>query len=428
MDRMKKKLLHKTLRSYLIFSTLVLLIAAPLFYSTTQQLYRADAEETLLLRKHDFVATTLHHLDASEIPVWNKMNRDTQLLPYASGNGREVLYYKSYYDTTTEENEPYCILLSPIRMNGKPYLFSTRINLVETEDLIQSILVLFTVMMVLLLLGLYGITRWLSIRLWKPFYATLEQIEQFEIDKHTTLVFLPSMIEEFDRLHQSVSRVMERNRLIFKSQREFIENASHELQTPLAVFQANIDTLMQQQDITPEQAVLLEKLNGNVSRLNRLNRNLLLLSKIDGEQYDSAEDVFLKPLIDKHFDFFEEQAAAKNIRIAAQLSESSHVRSNPVLVEVLVSNLFMNAIRHNVPDGAISIVLTDESLTFSNSGIPEALPGDKLFQRFSKVNPSSEGNGLGLAIIQKIVAMNGWTISYAFAEGRHEFRVGFEHN
>lgn len=425
MDRMKQKLLHKTLRSYLVFSTLVLLIAAPLFYLMTQELYRADAEETLHLRKQDFLQTTLHQLNASEIPVWNKMNRDTQLIPYRSGVKKEVLFYQSYYDTITEENEPYCILLAPIRMNGQSYLFSTRVNLVETEDLIESILVLFTVMMVLLLIGLYLITRRLSIRLWKPFYASLEQIEQFEIDKHTTSMFLPTAIEEFDRLHQSLARLMERNQLIFKSQREFVENASHELQTPLAVFQANIDTLMQQQDITPEQAALLEKLNGNVSRLNRLNRNLLLLSKIDGEHYDSAEEVFLKPLIDKHFGFFEEQAASKNIRISAQLSESSRIRSNPVLVEILVSNLFMNAIRHNVPDGTIAIALTNDSLTFSNSGIPEALPGDKLFQRFSKVNPSSEGNGLGLAIIQKIVAMNGWTISYAFTEGRHRFRVGF---
>ena len=360
----------------------------------------------------------------TDIPVWNKFNRDIKIIE-AKPLQKETIFYSYYYDTLNAENEPYRELNLPVTIEGKPYTYSARINLVETEDLMKSIALLFFIIISLLLVGLLLINKRLSQNLWKPFYETLQQIEQFEIDKSNQPKLNDTNIEEFNRLNQSIEKLIERNTSIYHSQREFIENAAHELQTPLAVFQAKIDTLIQSAEFTEPQNQILSSLNDSVSRLNRLNKNLLLLSKIENDNYTEKQTISLNEAIEKHLDFFTEQAKAKNLTIKTELNVAVSINSNPVLAEILISNLFLNAIRHNVIDGQIVVILSSSSLTFSNTGQPQPLVADKLFNRFSKSNPSEQGNGLGLAIIKKIADLNGWSVYYGFGNNVHSFSVGF---
>lgn len=422
---MTKKLLHKTLRAYLIFSVILLLISAPLFYFMIERLYIEDADEALFLRKKEFLQYTIPNMNAADIPIWNKMNRDIKIEPTTPSVLKDTIFYRHFYDTLYQENEPYRILNAPVTIDGQPYTFSARINLVETDDLIQSITGLFAFILLFLLVGLYFITKRLSIHLWKPFYKTLGTIEQFEIDKAMETDFSKTDIEEFERLNQAISKLIQKNTAIYNSQREFIENAAHELQTPLAVFQANIDILMQHSDVTQGQSDILSNLNAAISRLNKLNKNLLLLSKIERNQYVSRENVRINTIFDKQSAFFIEQAEAKNIVVDIQLQEDVTLKCNPILAEILVSNLFLNAIQHNVPNGQIHIKLAKQSLVFSNTGNKHPLSKKQLFQRFSKINPSSQGNGLGLSIIKKIVDANGWTIDYQYLNDLHNFEIRF---
>jgi signal transduction histidine kinase len=421
---MTKKLLHKTLRAQLIYSVLVLVISAPLFYFIIERLYIEDTDDTLLLHKKEFITYSLPTLTIADIPNWNKFNRDIKIEPSRNVT-RDTFFYTTYLDTLDAEIEPYRAFQSRVFIEGKPYTYTARISLVETEDLIQSIALLFIAVICILLVGLFLITKKLSVTLWKPFYKTLQQIEEFEIDKHKQPNFSATSIEEFNRLNQSIEKLMERNLIIYKSQREFIENAAHELQTPLAVFQAKIDTIIQRSDVTKEQAEILSSLNDNVFRLNRLNKNLLLLSKIDNESYSDKQTVSLNELIEKHSGFFTEQAKAKNITIETKLIEPLETKSNPVLAEVLINNLFLNAIRHNITNGKIVVKLTGRSLTFSNTGQATALVQEKLFNRFSKVNPSEQGTGLGLSIVKKIADINNWTVAYSYSENLHSFSISF---
>ncbi len=421
---MTKKLLHKTSRAYLIFAVLILIISAPLFYFLTEKLYIDDADEALILRKNEFLQFSVSQLKETDIPVWNKFNRDIKIKE-AQPLKKDTIFYSYYYDTLNSENEPYRELNLPVSIEGKPYTYSARINLVETEDLMKSIALLFFIIISLLLIGLLLINKRLSLNLWKPFYETLLQIEQFEIDKNTHIVLPETTIEEFKRLNNSITKLIERNTIIYNSQREFIENAAHELQTPLAIFQAQIDTLVQIPDITEEQSTILNKLNASAARLTKLNKNLLLLSKIDNKQYEAVEIILLNDIFSKQLDFFTEQAKAKNINIQIELSEQITVNANPVLAEILISNLFLNAVRHNITNGIIIVNFSNKSVTFSNTGNGQPLSESKLFHRFSKINPSSDGNGLGLAIIKKIVDINGWSITYTYQNNLHIFKVNF---
>lgn len=420
---MTKKLLYKTSRAYLLFSVLLLIVSAPLFYYITERLYIDETDETLVLHKNEFLKYSLPTLTTAEIPNWNKYNRNVKIETFR--NTGDTLFYNSYYDTLDAETEPYRELNASIIINGNPYTYSARINLVETEDLMESIAILFLVIISMLLVGLFIITKRLSLSIWKPFYQTLNQIERFEIDKSNQPQLIETDIEEFKRLNQSIEKLIKKNTSIYHSQREFIENAAHELQTPLAIFQAKIDTFIQGSDFTQEQYNILISLNDSVSRLNRLNKNLLLLSKIENDNYSNKQTISFNDVIEKHLDFFTEQAEAKNLIIKTELGKTVSVKSNPVLAEILMSNLFLNAIKHNINDGQILISLSNGSLTFLNTGQPQPLVADKLFNRFSKSNPSEQGNGLGLAIIKKIADLNNWTVSYTFTDNLHSFSIAF---
>ncbi len=421
---MTKKLLHKTLRSYLIFSVLVLLVSAPVFYYTTQQLYIEETDESLILHKNEFLKYTLPGLRVNDIGTWNRFNRNVTIDSVKTVS-KDTFFDTSYYDELDDEHEPYRELNVPIRIQNRPYTYAARINLIESEDITENTAILFLIIIVVLLCGLFIITKRFSMKLWKPFYHTLGEIEAFEIDKAKQPVFDDTNIEEFSRLNQSLEKLIEKNAAIFSDQREFVENAAHELQTPLAVFQAKVETLIQRDDVTKEQSEILSSLNDTISRLNRLNKNLLLLSKIEHQNFGNNQSIVLNHSIEKNLDFFREQAAAKNIVIKTEFNDTTDLFANPMVFEILVSNLFLNAIRHNHINGSILVSVTNRTMIFANTGKPNALAQDKLFKRFAKTNPSEQGNGLGLAIIKKIADMNGWTISYTFTNSLHVFSVMF---
>ncbi len=177
--------------------------------------------------------------------------------------------------------------------------------------------------------------------------------------------------------------------------------------------------------MTKEQFEILDNLIDTTSRLNRLNKNLLLLSKIESKQYNISENVAFDQIINGQLDFFREQAQAKKIEINTNLEADTIMPANAFLTEIMIKNLFLNAINHNVIEGTINVTLTKKALIFSNTGIPRPLESDKLFERFSKANPSSKGNGLGLSIIHKIAENNNWVTNYNFSEDLHIFEIQF---
>lgn len=418
-----KKLLLKTTSSFLTYSVVILLIAAPVFYYICQWLYIYETDEVLLFHKGAFVNESHNNYTADDIAAWNKYNHNVTIVEDI-GVKKDSIVGKMIFDAIANEKEPFRILYAPVEINGKKYTYIEKRNLVEMEGMVISVAIMFLFIIIILLIGIIWISKKSSAKIWKPFYNTLSQIEEFEIDKNNSPHFITTDIDEFDRLNKSLERLIKKNTAIYKSQREFVENAAHELQTPLALFQTKIDTL-QQLDLTREQSTLVGSLNKDVSRLNRLNKNLLLLSKIDNEIYLEQDTIILNEYVEKHLDFFTEQAQFKNLKINTDFKGILKIRGNNTLTEVLINNLFLNAIRHNVKDGLINIILENNTLRFTNTGSEIPLAEQSIFNRFSKINPSSQGNGLGLAIIKKICEINHWEIHYFFNDNLHTFEVIF---
>lgn len=421
---MDKKLLHKTQRIYVYILIVLFAVTAPLFYFFIQKLYLNEIDETLMLSKSEFLGKSISELTVKDIPVWNKFNSRIQIQPNQNLN-KDTLFNQLYYSQLEQEDELFRELNVPIRIEGKPYTLSIKTSLLEADDMITGVALFFVIILLVLFITILFINKLLSKRMWKPFYQTLQQIEKFEIDKHHKTDLPNSDIMEFNQLNKSIENLIKRSTVIYNNQREFVENAAHELQTPLAVFKAKIDTLIQRSDVSEEQSVILGSLNESVSRLNRLNKNLLLLSKIENENYNDKQNIVVNEIIEKQLGFFTEQANSKGISLKTELSKPVFIQSNPTLAEILISNLFMNAIRHNINNGQIWIKLTENSIVFSNTGISQPLNKEKLFVRFSKLNPSEQGTGLGLAIVKKISEINQWSVSYSFTDNIHSFSLIF---
>ncbi len=421
---MTKKLLNKTTQSFLILAVIILLVSAPMFYFVSHYLFIYETDEVLMFHKEDFIKNISENgFTETEIAIWNKYNRSAQIVA-DKGLTQDTIFSSEYFDDTSKEYEPLRILWAPIEIGAKKYTYTEQNNLVVMEGMVVSIAVMFLLVIALLMIGIIWLSKRSAAKLWAPFYDTLKQIQNFELDKNSQPQFIRTNIEEFSRLNKSLERLIEKNVAIYKGQREFVENAAHELQTPLALFQTKIDSLSQL-DISKEQSVLLSSLNRDLARLNRLNKNLLLLSKIENDSYPESEKITLNDYITKNLDFFTEQAAAKGISIATDFVAMVKVQSNPILLDVLINNLLLNAIRHNVENGKIIIKIENSSLIISNTGSETPLENERMFNRFAKINPSGKGNGLGLAIVKKVIELNGWEIDYSFSSVLHVFTVKF---
>lgn len=296
----------------------------------------------------------------------------------------------------------------------------------EDTFLIIGAITLLTVFFFALILGGFVLlNRSISNRLWQPFYQTLEKIKAFDLARNTMVKFEPVNIIEFEELNNSINRLLESNVAAYRHQKEFVENAAHELQTPLAIVQSKLDILFQNHQITSEQAILIEKIQNALSRVSRINKNLLLLAKIENQQFPEKEFIDIGPMLQEIYyllaDFKEE------VSLHLDLTGSPGVEANKILVETLLTNLLMNAIRHSPHPAKIHILLKQHSLIITNPG-HTALHTEKLFKRFSALSRSIPGSGLGLSIVKEICVRYGWNISYDFSDQHHIFSIEFLQN
>ncbi|MCI0751085.1 MAG: HAMP domain-containing histidine kinase, partial [Flammeovirgaceae bacterium] len=261
-------------------------------------------------------------------------------------------------------------------------------------------------------------------KLWKPFYNTLNQLKAYELDKSELIQPEKTNIIEFDDLNKTVSHLTDRNRKVYLEQKEFIENASHELQTPLSIFQSKLDNLMQLPGLTEAGAATILDLEETAQRMARLNKNLLLLSKIDNDQFNEVEEIDLSVLAKKLLSNLQPMADVDNISIQTSINPLS-IKANSTLLEVLLTNLFHNAIRHTNPKGEVNVQITGRVLTVSNTGSPLKMSPDKMFERFSKEGNGENSSGLGLAIVKKVCDTCRYEIVYNFQNEVHIFSVTF---
>jgi signal transduction histidine kinase len=278
-------------------------------------------------------------------------------------------------------------------------------------------------MIALILLAGYAVNRVVIKRLWKPFYKTVNEVEQFQLAKQQALELPISGISEFDLLNQQLVRMTERAQQDYQVVKEFSANAAHEMQTPLAVIRTHTEALMQDEGVLQAHDKSIQTIDQSVNRLTRLNQDLLLLARIENGQFPKQEKIDLDKIIQQKTGELAELLSSKKIALQVNLTPV-RIYCNPHLAEVIVNNLLNNAIRYNKEGGIINIALTPQRLVISNTSLLPALEKEKISHRFYRhPDTKAEGNGLGLSIVNQVCAVTGYTLKYDYQQGLHIFSI-----
>ncbi len=229
--------------------------------------------------------------------------------------------------------------------------------------------------------------------------------------------------------------IINRNKLIRKQKalidseyehlKEFTENASHEMQTPMAIMQSKLENLMKFQELSESQLKEVSSVYSASQRMSQMNQSLLLLFRIENGQFDLDKELNITESVERYLDWFSEIVANKNLRLEKSLIEDVKVKSHNLILDRIISNLLKNAVTHNISGGNINVELTHQKLVISNTGQKLETDPDKLFERFFKNKASSSGTGLGLAIVKRACDAHGWEISYNTIEHEHTITITF---
>ncbi|TWJ00664.1 signal transduction histidine kinase [Mucilaginibacter frigoritolerans] len=312
---------------------------------------------------------------------------------------------------------------SIITLNGNNYLTTLIVSRADTEYLVQIIGLITLVLSIGLLLTLFITNRYILNGLWKPFYKTLAELKSFNISDNKSLILKSTKVDEFNELNDTVQLMSLNVKNDFQNLKEFTENASHEMQTPLAVITSKLDTLIQDETLKTDQYEQINDIYAATNKLARLNQSLLLLVKIENNLIADIELLRLDILIEEKIKQFYELTNDKQIKVETHLA-IKEISASKYLIDILLNNLFSNAIRHNISKGKLIIILNTDKLLFKNDGLPQILDKSNMFDRFKKGN-KSEGTGLGLAIVKNICTLNNWTISYFHETSFHVFKIEF---
>lgn len=415
------KLLNKTSIYYLVFALPVFAICSGLMYYLVSSEIIDNLDESLWKKKTDIE----HRLKNGVNPMY--LQDDHIALKSIVQHVNDSDYYFSdtmMYDKMEEEILPFRILRAPVSDGKNNYTLTIQESYIESDDLISSILTPVIILFIVLLLGFFLINWFISKKLWSPFYKTLEQLQHFKID-NTPVKFEAARIKEFSELNAVLTVMTEKIYTDYISQKQFIENASHEIQTPLAVIKSKIELLIQSSTLSENDMQIIQSVYNANNKLSALNRALLLLSKIENQQFKDVDEIKFKIFIERTLENFEDIIALKNISIKKNYSAEAIYKMNPILADILIGNLLQNAIRHNISGGTISIELNEKSIIISNTSASTVINTDELFQRFKKNEASAESIGLGLAIVKEICDTNHIQIGYVCNNSVHTVELKF---
>lgn len=426
-----KPLLSKTTKPFVIFLLIVLTISIPVYYYVIDVIWQDELDE-----HNEIVAEkTAHELNRlnispedlqKNIALWNQIQPGTNIEEISSKKlPKDSIFTEEKYKPFSADPtiERYRSLRKIVFIKNSPYLFTIETNIEETESTIMIISFITFFFFTLIVIGLVVLNRRLSKIIWAPFNDTLNQLKKFNLNNQNKINFIKTDTKEFEELNDSLSRLIDHSIAVYKGQKEFTENASHELQTPLAIIKNKLDILLQSKDLTDQHYEIVEEINMALTRSSRINKNLLLLAKIENSQFDIVE-IEIDEQVKHSISNLEEHIDQKNISLSTNIEENVKSLGNISLTDVLINNLLINAIRHTDIDGNIRIELSKQYLRISNSGF-EGLNSDLIFKRFSRFSNDSSGSGLGLAIIKEICRFQKWEIGYNFQDNSHIFSVKF---
>lgn len=398
---------------------------ATLFYLMTVDEINDEADDAL----EDYSELIIIRMLAGrELPPLNSgTNNSYSITPideeYALSKPHIEYYDAEVYIPEKEETEPARILSTIfIDDNDNYYELKVAIPTFEKDDLIRTILFWIILLYFVLLITIISITLWIFHRSMRPLYALLRWLDGFTPGRHNAPVPDDTHITEFHKLNVAAQEAANRAEELFERQKQFIGNASHELQTPLAILGNRIEWLLDNTELNEKQIEELFKMQRSLGHIVRLNKTLLLLTKIENGQFPESSEIDICLIIREQTELYNEIYASRNISSSTRLPESFIVSMNDSLASTLISNLLKNAYVHSSPNAHIEVSIIGRTLKIANDG-GTPLDADHIFDRFYQGSKKEGSTGLGLALVKAVCRYYDLHIDYRFEEKKHCFYI-----
>lgn len=339
---------------------------------------------------------------------------------------RPVMSYSDsiVYLENKQEDEPARVMKTIFEdSNNRFYELTVLTPTIEKEDIRQSIFRWIVILYAAMLIAIIIVNVLVFHRNMKPLYRLLQWIDSYKTGAANPRLDNPTKVTEFLKLNNAIEKYAERNERLFEEQKQFIGNASHEIQTPLAICMNRIEMLMDDDNATEKQMEELFKTHRTLEYITKLNKSLLLLSKIDNGQFSETCPVCLNETAGKYIDDYKTVYEHKGITVETAFEDNFKVEMNEMLASVLMTNLLKNAFVHNRPGGTIRISSDKRHICVSNTSDTDTPLDNRIFERFYQGRKKEGSTGLGLAISDSICRISGLQITYSYSNGMHNFTI-----
>lgn len=419
------KLFHLVLWCISLALIVVLTVWAGFFYMAVVEEVNDEVDDTLEDYSEGLI---IRALSGEDMPTASNGSNNQYYLyevseSYAASHPHITYRDEMVFITEKSETEPARVLITIFRTEDERYMeLVVYTPTIEKLDLLRAILGWIIFLYVLLLLIILSINIWVFRKNMKPLYVLLKWLDSSQLGKKNEPLENTTKITEFRKLNAATMAFAERGEKLFEQQKTFIGNASHEMQTPLAICRNRLEMLMEDETLTEHQLNELMKTHQTLENLTRMNRSLLLLCKIENGQFADTRSVCLNDILAHYLDDYKEVYAYRNITVTVTTDSSFCVEMNDSLVSVLVTNLLKNSFVHNIDGGFIYIKITANTFEISNTG-EKPLDRERIFERFYQGQKKEGSTGLGLALVDSICKANHLKIDYTYVENRHIFTI-----
>lgn len=419
------KLFHLVMWRMSAILVVILTCWAVLFYLAVMEEVNDEVDDSL----SDYAESLIiRSLSGEKMPDTSNGSNNQYFLydvsaEYAASYPKISYRDEMVYITAKGETEPARILMTIFQKDDGGYMeLVVYTPTIEKYDLQRAILGWIVFLYVLLLLMILAVNAWVFHRNMRPLYTLLKWLENYRLGSKREPLDESLRIVEFRKLNEAANLFSERSEQLYEQQKLFIGNASHEMQTPLAICRNRLEMLMEDDTLTEKQLSELMKTRRTLENLTRLNKSLLLLCKIENRQFTDVKPICLNELLLHYLDDYKEVYAYRCVQVNIHVEDCFRLEMSESLATVLLTNLLKNAFVHTEEGGTITLTFTASSFEIRNTG-EAPLDKDRIFERFYKEGKKEGSTGLGLALVDSICKAYRLHLSYRFEDGMHIFTI-----
>lgn len=408
------KLIQNLNRQYITYSFIVLVIVGVALFFTIKSIVDEETDEKLV--------NTFKQIEL----LINNNPQTFDLYPVITVKQVAEYSNKRYFTDTTlnvkNEWEEYRQLVGYSTIQNINYKIIVREAGIESDDLMETMVVIIILGFSILLLSLFIINKRIAKKIWSPFFDNLDKLKRFSLQSLIPFKPTKTITDEFNEMNEVLKSLTNKVISDYDNLKKFSENASHELQTPLAIIRSKIEAILEENTLSPSQVEKIQTIYQTVNRLSKINSGLVLLTKIENRQFTGHKEISFNEIIKTQMENFSELIEMKELELNYQCIRDWKITGDKTLIEMLVNNLFGNTILHNTQKGKLIIELDNHLIKLSNTSSSNSLESDKLFERFYK-SGTTGSTGLGLAISKQICNSLRLNIAYHFEKPMHFFII-----